>query len=313
MKYDIYFHNDFDGRASAAVFLDFLKTRGGEAGNFFAVDHGDKKALGWEGIISRSRNPVAIFDFYYHPKAVFFFDHHKTTFKSSKWERGFKPTKFHVLEPDYLSCCRLVMDSLKKSFGYKPSKHIRELAKWLDVVDGARYKSPAQTIELKEPALRVDAYIDANSHGGDPIEWIIRELGQKSLAAVASKKDVKKAAAILKKKIKVGLDFQRRHLQIYDKVVFVDLSANIYRVRFGPHYLYPKLSYIITMLKSGSAFRISVGGNPWRRSSCECDLGLLVRKKYGGGGHRYAAGIAGIKNKKEALRIVGELIKTLNK
>lgn len=311
MKYDIYFHNDFDGRASAAVFLDFLKTRGDEAGGFFAVDHGDKRALDWEAVIANSKNPVAIFDFYYHPKAVFFFDHHKTTFKNPKWEKSFKATKFRVLKPDYLSCCHLVVDSLRKDFRYKPPKHIREMAKWLDVVDGARYKSPAQTIELKEPALQVDAYIDAHSHEGDPIEWLIKDLSKKSLAGIAKNKAVGKATATLKKKIKAGLDFQRRHLQVYDKVAFVDLSANIYRVRFGPHYIYPKLTYIITMLKSGSSFRISVGGNPWRRSSCECDLGILVRKRYGGGGHKYAAGIAGIKSKKEALRIVGELIGTL--
>ncbi|TSC82197.1 MAG: phosphoesterase DHHA1 [Parcubacteria group bacterium Gr01-1014_20] len=313
MKYDVYFHNDFDGRASAAIFWDFLRKRGDGVGQFYAVDHGDKLALNWEKVISKSKNKVAIFDFYYHPRATFWFDHHRTTFKKTKWQKVFKQTKFHILKPEYLSCCRLVMDYLRKNFGYKPSEHVRELAKWLEVVDGARYKSPKQAIEIKEPALQIDAYIDENSSGGKPLEWLIESLSRKSLRSLANDKRVRSATVLVRKKIKAGLVFQKKHLQIYDRVAFVDLSSNVYRVRFGPHYLYPKLNYVITMLKTEGMFRISVGGNPWRRSSCNLDLGDLVRKKYGGGGHKYAAGIAGIKSRGEALRIVNELIQILGK
>ncbi|MEK9173394.1 MAG: DHH family phosphoesterase [Patescibacteria group bacterium] len=313
MRYDVYFHNDFDGRASVAVFWDFLRKRGDGVGRFYAVDHGDKLALNWEKIISKSKNKVAIFDFYYHPKATFWFDHHRTTFKKTEWQKNFKATKFHVLKPEYLSCCRLVMDYLGRNFEYKPSGYIRELARWLEVVDGARYKSPKQTIEIREPALQIDAYIDENSSGGKPLKWIIESLSRKSLRLLANDKRVRKTAVLVRKKIKAGLVFQKKHLQIYGQVAFVDLSSNVDRVRFGPHYLYPKLAFIITMLKSGGMFRISVGGNPWRRSSCNLDLGDLVRKRYGGGGHKYAAGIAGIKSRGKASQIVDELIEVLGK
>ena len=38
MTYDLYFHNDFDGHASAAVMLSFLGGRGDRIGHFVPVD-----------------------------------------------------------------------------------------------------------------------------------------------------------------------------------------------------------------------------------------------------------------------------------
>lgn len=314
MKYDVYFHNDFDGRASAAVFLDFLEKQGDTIQNYFAADHFIRPK--WDKLVRTSKNPVAIFDFYFHPKAAFFFDHHLTTFINSKWEKDFNPSKFFYLKYKYESCCRLVFDSLRKNFGYKPSAAIKELVFWADVIDAAKFKSAKDLVEFRNPAAQIDAYIDHEARSGDPLIWLIQGMGKFGLAKLARGAKVAKVVKIVKSETKKGLDFYRKHLQVYDKVCFIDLSAaKVERVRFAPHYLVPKLSYVITLTKIAGGFRIAVGGNPWTKKPGKYDLRKLVRERYGfrAGGHKRAAGITGIKTKNEAEKIVKELIGILNK
>ncbi|MBI3589684.1 MAG: hypothetical protein HY093_04735 [Candidatus Liptonbacteria bacterium] len=313
MKYDVYFHNDFDGRVSSAVFLEYLRSRGDSVANYFAVDHYARS--NWDRMVKRSKNPVVIFDFYYHPKAAFFFDHHLSTFIRPDWEKKFKRTKYLNLNFKYESCCHLVFDVLVKKFGYRPSRYIKDLVKWADIVDAAKYKSAKDTIELNAPALQIDSYLDQKSQKGDPVRWVIEELSRKDLVKVAKDRRVMAVVKNVLAKIKESLEYHRKNLQIFDKVCFIDLSlGEVERVRFAPHFLVPSLSYIVTLLKSGKVFRVAVGANPWRPKSHKHDLRKLVRERYGfkAGGHARAAGITGIKNKREAMRIVHELIKVLN-
>ena len=274
MRYDLYFHNDFDGRVSSAVFLDFLRSRGDSVANYFAVDHYIRPK--WDAMVKRSKNPVVIFDFYYHPKAVFFFDHHFTTFIRPDWEKKFKPTKYLNLNFKYESCCHLVFDVLVKKFGYKPGKHIKELVRWADIVDAAKYKSAEDTIQLTAPALQIDSYLDQKSQKGDPIRWMIEELSRKDLVKVSKDKRVVAVVKAVRAKIKKSLEYHQKNLQVYDKVCFIDLSAGkVERVRFAPHFLVPSLSYIVTLLRSGKVFRVAVGANPWKLNLHKHDLRKL--------------------------------------
>ena len=311
MNYDFYFHNDFDGRASAAVFWDFLRSRGDEAGDFYQMDH--FMAPEWDDKVRRSRNPAAIFDFYFHPKAAFYFDHHPTTFIKKSWQKSFRPSKYCYLDFSYKSCASLVLDALKKNFKYYPSKHILGLAKEADFVDGAEFSSARQTIEIKEPALQIDAFIDATSKNNS-LAWLIKLMSEKSIRNVVELGKIQKIVKQTRLKIKKGLDYTQKNLQIYDKVVFLDLTkTGIPRVRFAPHYFFPSLSYVLTLMRENKGFRISAGGNPWRPESCKINLGLYLKKKYGGGGHSRAAGISGIKTKEQGLKIIKELTEVLNK
>ncbi|MEK7181477.1 MAG: hypothetical protein AAB738_04085 [Patescibacteria group bacterium] len=311
MKYDFYFHNDFDGRASAAVFWDFLKKRGDEVGDFYSMDH--FMAPEWDGLVRKSINPVVIFDFYFHPKAAFFFDHHRTTFVKRSWQKSFRPNKYRYLDFSYKSCASLVLATLKKHFQYHPPRHIVELARWADFVDAAEFSSAKQTIEIKEPVLQLDAFIDATSKN-DSLAWLIELMREKPIQNIIKLKKIQKVLGSVKAKIKKGLDYTQKNLQIYENVVFLDLTkTNIPRVRFAPHYFVPNLSYVLTLMRENKDFKISAGGNPWRPESCKINLGLYLKKKYGGGGHKRAAGISGIKTKEQGLKIIKELIEVLNK
>ena len=311
MKYDFYFHNDFDGRASAAVFWDFLRSRGDGVGNFYQMDH--FMAPEWDGKVRKSRNPASIFDFYFHPRAEFYFDHHPTTFIKKSWQKSFRPSRQWYLDFSYKSCASLVLDALKKNFKYHPPKHILELAKAADFVDAAEFSSAKQAVEIKEPVLQLDAFIDATS-ADNSLSWLIKLMSEDSIRSIVKLPKIQKVVRRVRSEIKKGLDYARKNLQVYDRVVFLDLThTKIPRVRFAPHYLFPNLCYVLTLMRENGGFRISAGGNPWRPESCKVNLGLYLKKKYGGGGHKRAAGISGIKTKEQGLKIIKELIEVLNK
>ncbi len=310
MRYDVYFHNDMDGRVSAAVFLDFLKKQGDDIANFYPVDHW--MAKNWDKMVRGSKNPTAIFDFYFHPRAKFFFDHHSTTFIKDEWRKKFKPTQYYHLNFKFKSCAGLVLDVLTKKFGYRASKKIRELVFWADVVDAAEYASAKETIELEKPGLKLDVFIEQASGGGDSLEWLIRMMSEKSVEEILKLKRVKVVLKKEREKIRRGVLYAQENLQVYDRVVFLDLTqSKVIRVRFAPHYLYPGVRYVITFMEDKGHFRISVGGNPWQKESSRIDLGRYLKSKYGGGGHRRAAGIAGIKSREQGFVIVKELIEFL--
>src|SRR5579859_7809019 len=126
MKYDIYFHNDFDGRAASAVMLAFLRSRGDDIEHYVPVRYDlipqwrDEKFFEKHRLFKGRHNPAIIVDFPFHPSAAFWFDHHLTPFRKPGWEKKFKSDKSHRYDDTYRSACALVYDSLKKDFAWKP-------------------------------------------------------------------------------------------------------------------------------------------------------------------------------------------------
>ncbi|MEK7193665.1 MAG: hypothetical protein AAB652_02645 [Patescibacteria group bacterium] len=307
MLYDIYFHNDFDGRASAAVMRYFLVRQGDTIGNYIPVnfDIGPR----WAGL--KFPNPAIIVDFIYHPKATWWFDHHRTSFTRADWQKAFRKSRFLVWDKDYPSCCHLVIDYLKKNFGFTIPKHLKELARWLDVVDAAQFKSARQTIEIKEPALQLAAFIDRFGKGKESLAWLIELLSEQSIEDVMKDARIKKMIGTIKADQKKSLAFYRKELAISGKVAFMDFTAaRVPELRFAPFFLYPKLTYGMVLKKSVKSYHLTLGINPWRRFASRLDISALL-KKYGGGGHRYVGGVQ-IETRAKAEKIINELLVFLN-
>jgi hypothetical protein len=319
MKYDIFFHDDLDGRASAAVILDFLRSRGDNAQRFIPLDYTIKPQWGKlnffevNKLIKGKRNPSIVLDFRYHPKATFWFDHHPTTFLTKNWEKNFRPSKFHNFDPKAPSCCGQVMHSLVKNFSYKPPRHIKELVHWLDIIDGGNFKSARQTIDIKEPAIQIDAFIENETHGSKSLAWLIELLSTKPLNRIASDSRVKSAVTKMKITRKQSLEFYRSKLQIYEKgVLSIDLSRlKTDELRFAPFYLQPKSRYAVILKKSRGYYHFTVSVNPWQRKKSKVHIGQLLTK-YGGGGHKNVGGLE-TKTRQNADRIANELIEYLKK
>jgi len=323
MIYDIFFHDDFDGRASAAVMLDFLKKRKDRVERFVPVNY-DLKPL-WlktDGLARIARkvkkgkkNAAIIVDFSYHPAAVFWFDHHPTTFIKSLWEDRFRPSATHHFAPEYASACRLVMDALVEYHGYRPPKHIVDMAAWLDVCDGAQYRSARQTILLKEPALQINAFIDDSQKKEDPHTWLIKTMSEKGLPAAARDRRVKSRMKQIHLDQKKAVEYYKENMAVRKQVGYVDitplLSMNISRLRFISFYLRPNLLFSIIRRQTGkNEYKFAVGANPWKRERNTLHIGSLLRK-HGGGGHKNVGAVS-IKGKEAADKYGEYLVTILN-
>ena len=116
----------------------------------------------------------------------------------------------------------------------------RSLIHWAHIIDGALYESPAQCVELKEPALQLMQVIEA-----DPddqfIEQIIRELTVKSLDEVATSEEVQRRFQPILKQHLETLEAVRRKAVSANGVVQFDLVDEGYEGfnKFIPYYLYP--------------------------------------------------------------------------
>ncbi len=308
MYYDLYFHNDFDGRASAAVFLDFFAWRKQQekVATYIPVNY--PLSLHWHSLdffkkeneLGGKGNPAIIVDFRYHPSAVFWMDHHPTTFDDAVWEKQFKKTSTHDWDSSYPSCCHQVVDVLQRNFGYQPSKNIKELAKWLDIVDGANYETPKQAVFQEEPALRISTYIHENKRKEASLKWLIEALSKRSIPSIARDTRIVNAHKERKKKIKKTLNFYKKELKEIGPSTYIDISEqpkDLVDLRFAPYLLYPDALYavILKKRKTDGKYHISAGVNPWARSVLKKiknppHFGDIM-KSFGGGGHAYVGGV----------------------
>ncbi|MEK7508044.1 MAG: hypothetical protein AAB602_03100 [Patescibacteria group bacterium] len=327
MKYDIYFHNDFDGRAASAVMLDFLRRRGDAIAHFTPVNYELQQQWRRFDFFERhklfkgKRYPAIVVDFLYHPRAAIWFDHHPTTFGAYPGTgRMFLDEKFRIgnggelqnWDFSYKSCCRQALEELKRHFGYKPPKHIMELAKWLDVIDNAQYKSPHQPIDMKEPALKLDWYIEATAHSKREAKKMIILLAEKPMAKIAAMPRVAQVLKKVRKKIKISLDYYKKYAHVRGRIMVADLTSGKYmRLRFAPYYLHPRLHYAMSFLKQGKLFRLGWGSNPWHRPKDGIRIGEFLRR-YGGGGHAVAGG-AEFKSRRAVLDAVEEIVTYVNR
>lgn len=298
--YDLFYHNDFDGYASAAIFMEFLKENKSRVGKFVAVEYGAQFDDIWhmkDGLTKfageKKLNPAILVDFRYHPQAAFWYDHHATPFSREDWERNFQSDEAHIVDQSYLSAAHLIADSLTQFYGYQPSKLMRELVRWADLIDGARYASAFQTIALREAALQIDAAIGSLSRikpegqlRPQPLPWLAELLSTKSLEQVARDKRISTVVTENLAKVKEALSYYRKHTIVRGSVVVSDVTGFDGRtIRFAPFYLAPDAVFGITIsLKSGGSLVGQVGVNPWKRERNSFNIGAILTN-YNGGGH----------------------------
>jgi hypothetical protein len=96
-------------------------------------------------------------------------------------------------------------------------------------------------------------------------------------------------------------------------VIFFDLTG--YEVegynKFVPYYLFPSSTYTVSVTRSSTRTKISVGSNPWAPDEPTHNLASIC-ERYGGGGHARVGAISLAPGELEKARaiaaeIVGEL------
>src|SRR5437762_3100068 len=134
----------------------------------------------------------AIVDFKYSrsPKLTWWFDHHQSAFLTPEDEADFRQDNSgqKFLDIESKSCTEFIARIGDEKFGFRDPA-LDPLIEWAHIIDGALYDSPAQCVELREPALQLMQVIESDPDDNF-IEWIIRELTTRSLFDVAGSPEV---------------------------------------------------------------------------------------------------------------------------
>jgi len=295
MKLRLLYHGHcFDGVASAATFTRFYKER----------IHPEAE-VAYTGLLHRPGNLFdltmfdsdenAIVDFKYaaSDKLTWWFDHHESAFLTPEDEAHFRADKSgkKFLDATRKSCTEFIADIAEHKFGFNVAP-VRSLVHWAHIIDGALYESPAQCVELKEPALQLMQVIES-----DPddlfIEQLIRELTVHSLEEVASSPEVlRRFQPILQQHLDT-LEAIRRKATYANHVVQFDLVDEGYEGfnKFIPYYLYPETTYSVALTRGALRTKISVGSNPWAPKPRTHNIAKIC-ERYGGGGHAVVGAVS---------------------
>jgi len=295
MKLRVLYHGHcFDGVASAATFTRFYDERiyanaevqyGGllhRPGNLFD-----------ENMFDGDEN--AIVDFKYSPseKLTWWFDHHQSAFLTPADEAHFKTDNSgkKFLDADSKSCTEFIARVARTKFGFN-SEPLRDLIHWAHIIDGALYESPAQCVELKEPALQLMQVIESIPDESF-IEQIIRELTVRPLSEVATSEDVAVRFQPILQLHRDTLETIKRKAAYANGVVQFDLVDEGYEGfnKFIPYYLFPEATYTVALTRGSKRTKISVGSNPWSPRPRRHNIATIC-ERYGGGGHAVVGAIS---------------------
>jgi len=295
MKLRLLYHGHcFDGVASAATFSRFYKER----------IHPEAK-IEYAGLLHRpgtlfdlemfdgDENAIVDFKYAATERLTWWFDHHQSAFLTPEDEAHFRSDKSgqKFLDTTRKSCTELIADVAREKFDFD-DRPLRDLVDWAHVIDGALYESPAQCVELREPALQLMQVIEA-----DPddlfIEELIRDLTIHPLDKVATSAEVQRRLAPILKQHRDTLEAVRRKATFANHVVQFDLVDEGYEGfnKFIPYYLYPETTYSVALTRGPQRTKISVGSNPWAPYPRTHNIAKIC-ERYGGGGHAVVGAVS---------------------
>jgi hypothetical protein len=312
----LYHGHCFDGVASAATFTRFYKERiHPEAEvNYTGLLHRPGNLFD-HSMFDSDENAIVDFKYAASDKLTWWFDHHESAFLTPEDEAHFRADKSgkKFLDPTRKSCTEFIADVAHERFGFNPEA-IESLVHWAHIIDGALYESPAQCVELKEPALQLMQVIEADPDDAF-IEQIIRDLTARSLEEVATSAEVQRRFQPILQQHLETLEAVRRKAKFADGVVQFDLVDEGYEGfnKFIPYYLYPETTYSVALTRGLQRTKISVGSNPWAPNPRRHNIAKIC-ERYGGGGHAVVGAISFKPEEvEEARKAVREIVAELSR
>jgi len=310
----LYHGHCFDGVASAATFTRFYKERIHPEAvvNYSGLLHRPGNLFD-AGLLDSDENAIVDFKYAASDKLTWWFDHHESAFLTPEDEAHFRADKSgrKFLDPTRKSCTEFIADVAHERFRFNPEP-IKALVHWAHIIDGALYESPAQCVELKEPALQLMQVIEATPDDAF-IEQIIRELATQSLEEVATSAEVQRRFQPILQQHLETLEVIRKKAISANGVVQFDLVDEGYEGfnKFIPYYLHPEATYSVALTRGPQRTKISVGSNPWAPVPRTHNIAKIC-ERYGGGGHAVVGAVSfkpeEVEEARQAVReIVAEL------
>lgn len=311
----LYHGNCFDGCASAALFGRFFVEREGarlDAVRFAPLQHqpGDPFA---RDAFDADVNACVDFRFSASPRLHWWFDHHRTAFPTpadrAAFERDASGQKFW--DPAAPSCTGFIARTLAERYGWR-ADDLADLVRWADIIDAARFPSPAVAVRLEEPALKIMTLVEATKDPQLPTR-IIEAMQRRPLGEIAAEPWVAGLLKPILERHLAAIEIVRRAARVEGGVVTVDLadsgieSSN----KFVAYDLFPEASYTVVVSKDPKRTKVSVGSNPWARPARAHDISKLC-ERYGGGGHAVVGAVSlGPDRLEDARRIAREIAAAL--
>jgi hypothetical protein len=282
-------HHDhcFDGAASAAIFCKFHRAHvdPGATVQIQGLMHRPGGVFD-PSVLSGDDNAIVDFRFSSSPKLTWWFDHHVSAFPSPEDEAVFRADasgrKF--FDPSAKSCTKFMARVLAEHFGFDPTP-FAELIEWAEVIDGALFENARQAVELKEPALRIMATLEATSEH-DLTRKVVLAMQEQGIGEIA-------ASPLIAKPFE---KIFAAHWSVRDRIAAVareeggvvtfDLADQPIEAfnKFIAYELHPEARYTVAVTRSKTRCKVSVGSNPWSKVPRIHDIAALCGR-YGGGGH----------------------------
>lgn len=300
MRVRVLFHdNCFDGAASSALFTVFYQGCIARSASFeyLGLSHGPGNVFAGDVFVEAPGPDLehACLDFRYSPdeRLTWWFDHHQSAFVSPEERTHFEAAHNprHHYDPVARSCTKFLAQRCQAVYGFDASPH-DELIYWADLIDSARFESPQAAVELKESALQLMTWIEAERDPANKIRFI-GDLRHLPLAEIVAQPYVQTSLRPLLAQHQRTVEVIRQRARCDGGVVTFDTSdtgvgaAN----KFIPYYLYPDCHYVVGVSTSPGRCKISVGSNPWYPARRRANIADIC-SRHGGGGHPVVGAIS---------------------
>ena len=315
MNVRVFYHDRcFDGACSAALFSRFYSERIRDDMRF---EYGGllhrAGALFNEDDFTGDENAIVDFKYSSSKKITWWFDHHESAFltpeDASHFERDSSNRKFY--DPSFKSCTRFLAVIAEQRFGFNPAS-MAEVIHWAEIVDGALYPDAKTAVEMREPAMKLTMVIESNQDS-DFGPRLIPMLASKPLTEILEDPLVAPRLQPLLDRHQHSLEIIRERVECKDRTVFFDVTDQPLEGynKFVPYYLYPDCDYNVGLSRSSFRNKVSVGSNPWTKSTNLVNLAKIC-ERYGGGGHARVGAISfDVSKPDEARNAAREIVEEL--
>jgi hypothetical protein len=288
MRVRILYHDHcFDGAASAAFFSRFYEAKCAPNAQFEFTGLAHKASqLFDDSMFDGDVNAIVDFKYSPDPRLTWWFDHHQSAFLSPEDAEHFHQDHSgkKLFDPSFSSCTMFIAEVTRQKFGFQAGD-LAELVEWADIIDGARYASAHEAVEMQAPAMKLTLVIEG-AKGSEIIHKIIRWMRHRKLADIIQEPEVQQLYAPLHERHLRSIEIIRQRADSHDGVIYFDLIADGLEGynKFIPYYLFPDATYTVSVSTSSFRTKVSVGSNPWSPLPPIHNLATIC-ERYGGGGH----------------------------
>ena len=316
MRVRILYHDHcFDGAASAAFFSRVYEGKYAPQASFEFTGLAHKASqLFQDSLFDGDVNAIVDFKYSPDPRLTWWFDHHQSAFLSPEDAEHFKKDASgqKLFDPSYGSCTRFIADVTRGKFGYQ-APDLAELVDWADIIDGARYASAQEAVEMHAPAMKLTLVIES-AKGSEIIHKIIRWMRHRPLSEIILEPEIQQLYVPLHQRHIRSMDIIGTHARSENGVIFFDLvdeDLEGYN-KFIPYYLFPGSTYTVSVSTQSFRTKVSVGSNPWAPQTPSHNLATIC-ERYGGGGHPRVGAISfEIGAVEQARQVAAEIKKELS-